>query len=252
MIAVDSSTDKTPPSSLRSKRLWGSWKGGKAAEICKNSTEMLKAGGQVIIHVVHAVWQFSAIPFDWKSGLVVPIWKGNLQTATITCVLHCSVYQCSVPLSVCSSVADKNSIYFAKVPETWSIHIYTNKINNQSDPSPSHLYGTLMSFSKGYSQSMFILETLDSVHHKALWDILWDSCRDYWPDDRPLLWHWKCCKVGGGDISSCIIAPTLAWTEYLAKLLNKGTAKHLLATSKSLTMLLQMMLDFLQNHWRFQ
>ena len=42
---------------------------------------MLKAGGEAMIHGLHAVltavWQTGTIPPDWKRGLVVPIWKGK-------------------------------------------------------------------------------------------------------------------------------------------------------------------------------
>lgn len=43
--------------------------------------EMLKAGGEIVIHGLHAVLtavrQCGTIPPDWKWGLVVPIWKVN-------------------------------------------------------------------------------------------------------------------------------------------------------------------------------
>lgn len=46
------------------------------------------------LHVVlSAEWQSDAIPLDWKSGFVVPLWKGKGtdMAATITVVLSCSV-----------------------------------------------------------------------------------------------------------------------------------------------------------------
>lgn len=50
-------------------------KGRKAAVVCNNSPEMLKAGSEAMIHrfyAVMSVWQFSALPLDWKRKLV---WK---------------------------------------------------------------------------------------------------------------------------------------------------------------------------------
>ena len=56
-------------------------RGGKAAEICNISAELLKAGAKAMISGLHAVltavWHSDTIPPDWKKGLVVPIWKGK-------------------------------------------------------------------------------------------------------------------------------------------------------------------------------
>ena len=52
-------------------------RGGKAAGICNINAKLLKAGGEAMIHGLHAVlttvWHSGTIPPDWKMGLVVPI-----------------------------------------------------------------------------------------------------------------------------------------------------------------------------------
>ena len=81
MAAADPPVDETPPSLAEVRKAVGKLKCGKAAGICNISVEMLKAGGEAMIHGLHAVlsavWQSGTIPPDWKRGLVVPIWKGK-------------------------------------------------------------------------------------------------------------------------------------------------------------------------------
>ena len=81
MAAADPPVDETPPSLAEVRKAVSKLKCGKAAGICNISGELLKAGGETMIHGLHAVlsaiWQSGTIPSDWKKGLVVPIWKGK-------------------------------------------------------------------------------------------------------------------------------------------------------------------------------
>ena len=56
-------------------------KWGKAPGICGIHAEPLKAGGNAVLVLLHAVlfsaWKTGIIPTDWKRGLVVPLWKGK-------------------------------------------------------------------------------------------------------------------------------------------------------------------------------
>ena len=56
-------------------------KWGKAPGICGIHAELLKAGGNAALMLLHAVlcspWNTGIIPTDWKRGLVVPLWKGK-------------------------------------------------------------------------------------------------------------------------------------------------------------------------------
>ena len=70
-----------PPSIDEVKEAVAKLTDGKAADICNISAELLKAGGEAMIHGLHAVLtavrHSGTIPPDWKWGLVVPIWKGK-------------------------------------------------------------------------------------------------------------------------------------------------------------------------------
>lgn len=54
----------------------GKLKGGKKAEVCNINAEMIKGGGETMIHGLHAVqsviWQSSIIPPDWKKWVCCP------------------------------------------------------------------------------------------------------------------------------------------------------------------------------------
>lgn len=81
MAAADPPVDETPPSLTEVREAVSKLKCGKAAGVCNISGELLKAGGEAMIHGLHAVltavWQSGTIPSDWTKGLVVPIWKGK-------------------------------------------------------------------------------------------------------------------------------------------------------------------------------
>ena len=84
------SLTKLHPLLMNSKKLWAKLMGGKAAGICNIRAELLKTGGETMIHGLHAVltavWHSGTIPSDWKRG-----WsslsgkvKGTVRIATTT------------------------------------------------------------------------------------------------------------------------------------------------------------------------
>lgn len=80
MVSADPPKDETPPSPAEVREAVRKLKGGRSAEICKFSADLLKAGGEAMILGLHAVlpvlWQ-SGIPCLKKKGLVVLVWKGE-------------------------------------------------------------------------------------------------------------------------------------------------------------------------------
>ena len=72
---------------------------GKAAGICNISAELLIARGEAMIRGLHAVltavWHSGTIPLDWKTGLVVPIWKGKGDRQD--CNNYCGITLLSIP-----------------------------------------------------------------------------------------------------------------------------------------------------------
>ena len=81
MAQPDPPINEAPPSLDEVREAVSKLKGRKAAGVCNISVELLKAGGEAMIHGLHAVltvvWHSCIIPPDWKRGLVVPIWKGK-------------------------------------------------------------------------------------------------------------------------------------------------------------------------------
>ena len=70
-----------PPSLVETQAAVNRLKWGKAPGICGIHAELLKAGGNAAIVLLHAVqysaWNTGIIPTDWKRGLVIPLWKGK-------------------------------------------------------------------------------------------------------------------------------------------------------------------------------
>ena len=70
-----------PPSFVETQAAVNRLKWGKAPGICGIHAELLKAGGNAVLMLLHAVlcsaWNAGIIPTDWKRGLVVPLWKGK-------------------------------------------------------------------------------------------------------------------------------------------------------------------------------
>ena len=69
-----------PPSFVETQATVNRLKWGKAPGICGSHAELLKAGGNAVLVLLHAVlcsaWNIGIIPTDWKRGLV-PLWKGK-------------------------------------------------------------------------------------------------------------------------------------------------------------------------------
>ena len=81
MVDADPSINEATPSFGEVKEAVAKFRDGKAAGICNIGAELLKAGGETMIHGPHAVliavWHSGTIPPDWRRQLVVPVWKGN-------------------------------------------------------------------------------------------------------------------------------------------------------------------------------
>ena len=79
VVDADQPINKAAPSIDEVKEVVGKLRGGKAAGLCNFSAELLKAGGEAMIHGLHAVltavWLSGITPPHWKRELVVPIWK---------------------------------------------------------------------------------------------------------------------------------------------------------------------------------
>ena len=80
-LDADPPFDETAPSIGDVKEAVAKLRGGKAAGICNISVELLKAGGDAMIHGLHAVvtavWHSDTIPPDWKKGVGCPNLEGE-------------------------------------------------------------------------------------------------------------------------------------------------------------------------------
>ena len=76
---VLSEVDDTGISEEEVRRAVSRLKGGKAPGVCGIGPEMLKAGGEVIIHwlvsLFNLVWEKGEAPRDWRDATIVPIHK---------------------------------------------------------------------------------------------------------------------------------------------------------------------------------
>ena len=86
MVGVLLSLLLTLQSTVNHRRVWkqaavNQLKGSKVHEICGIHDELLNAFGNAVLMSLHAVlcsvWSTGIIPTDWRSGLVVPLWKGK-------------------------------------------------------------------------------------------------------------------------------------------------------------------------------
>ena len=66
-----------PPSFVETQAAVNLLKWGKAPRTCGIHAELLKAGGNTVLVLLHAVlcsaWNTDIIPTDWNRGLVVPL-----------------------------------------------------------------------------------------------------------------------------------------------------------------------------------
>ena len=176
VAAADPPINVTAPSLAEVRKVVGELKGGRAAGICGITGEMLKAGGETMIHWLHAVisavWQSGTIPPDWKKGLVVPIWKGKGDRH------DCNNYRGVTLLSVPGKVFAR--LLLLRVRD----HLLKLQRPEQSGFTPKKsttdrilALRVLVERRREFRQRMLaayvdLKKAFDSVHREALWDLL--------------------------------------------------------------------------------
>ena len=79
ILVADPPINCGPPSFVETQAVVNRFKWGKAPGLCGNNAELLKAGGDAALVLLHALlcsaWNIGIIPIDWKRDLVVPLWK---------------------------------------------------------------------------------------------------------------------------------------------------------------------------------
>ena len=167
---------EAPPSLSEVREAVGRLKCGKAPGICGISAELLKAGGEAMIHGLHsvvtAVWQSGTIPLDWKRGLVTPIYKGKGDQQ------DCNNYRGITLLSVPGKVFAH--LLLARCRD----HLLETQRPEQSGFTPKKfttdrilallvLVECRREFQRGLLAAYVDLKkAFDSVHRGTLWDIL--------------------------------------------------------------------------------
>ena len=176
IAAADPPVDETPPSLAEVREAVNKLKGGKAAGVCNVSAEMLKGGGEAMIHGLHAVlsavWQSGTIPPDWKRGLVVPIWKGK------GCRQDCNNYRGITLLSVPGKVLAhlllmriRSQLLKYQRPEQSGFT--PGKSTTDRILALRVLVERRLEFQQGLLAAYVDLrKAFDSVHRETLWDIL--------------------------------------------------------------------------------
>ena len=80
ILIADPPINCDPPLFVETQTVVNRLKRGKAPGICGIRAELLKAGGNAVLMLLHAVlcsaWNTGIIPTDWKRGLM-PLWKGK-------------------------------------------------------------------------------------------------------------------------------------------------------------------------------
>ena len=151
-------------------------KWGQSPWICGIHAELLQAGGNAVLMLLHAVlcsaWNTGIISTNWKRGLVFPLWKGkdNCQ--------DCNNYRGVTPFSVLGKV-------FA-----WIIldgvhhHLLEHQRTEQSGFTPKRmmidrilallvLTGRRQEFWQGLlARYADLCKSINSVNQDALWGIL--------------------------------------------------------------------------------
>ena len=167
---------EAPPSLSEVREAVGRLKCGKAPGICGISAELLKAGGEAMIHGLHsvvtAVWQSGTIPLDWKRGLVTPIYKGKGDQQ------DCNNYRGITLLSVPGKVFAH--LLLARCRD----HLLETQRPEQSGFTPKKsttdrilalrvLVERRREFQRGLLAAYVDLKkAFDSVHRESLWELL--------------------------------------------------------------------------------
>ena len=174
--AADPPVDESPPSLAEVREAVNKLKSGKAAGVCNISAEMLKAGGEAMIHGLHAVlcavWRSGTIPPDWKRGLVVPIWKGK------GCRQDCNNYRGITLLSVPGKVLAhlllmrvRSQMLKCQRPEQSGFT--PGKSTTDRILALRVLVERRLEFQQGLLAAYVDLKkAFDSVHRETLWDLL--------------------------------------------------------------------------------
>ena len=225
-LVADPPIDEAPPSIDEVRRAVARLKGGKAAGVCGIAAELLKAGGEAMIHGLHAVlsavWQTGTIPPDWKRGLVIPLWKGKGDQK------DCTNYRGITLLSVPGKVLAH--LLLARVRN----HLLQTQRPEQSGFTPKKstvdrilalrvLVERRLEFQQGFLAAYVdFKKAFDSVHRDSLWGLL--RLRGIPPGIIGLLSGLysdteSAVKCGGGISSffpvsagvrqGCVLAPTL-------------------------------------------
>ncbi|KAG0716601.1 LINE-1 reverse transcriptase [Chionoecetes opilio] len=175
-VDADPPIDETAPSLDEVREAVAKLKGGKAADVCNISAELLKAGGEAMIRGLHAVltavWQSGTIPPDWKRRLVVPIWKGKGDSQ------DCNNYRGITLLSVPGKVLAH--LLLTRIRS----HLVKHQRPQQSGFMPGKsttdrilALRVLVERRREFRQGMLaayvdLKKAFDSVHRESLWDLL--------------------------------------------------------------------------------
>ncbi|KAG0723422.1 Transposon TX1 uncharacterized protein [Chionoecetes opilio] len=175
-VDADPPIDESAPSLDEVREAVAKLRGGKAAGVCNISAELLKAGGEAMIHGLHAVltavWQSGTIPPDWKRGLVVPIWKGKGDRQ------DCNNYRGITLLSVPGKVLAH--LLLTRIRS----HLVKHQRPQQSGFTPGKsttdrilALRVLVERRREFRQGMLaayvdLKKAFDSVHRESLWDLL--------------------------------------------------------------------------------
>ena len=176
MAAADPPVVETPPSLTEVREAVSKLKCGKAAGVCNISAEMLKAGGEAMIHGLHAVlsavWQTGAIPPDWKKGLVIPIWKGKGDRQD--CNNYRGITLLSVPGKVLAHVLlTRIRSQLLKLQRPEQSGFTPGKSTIDRILALRVLVERRLEFRQGLLAAYVDLKkAFDSVHRGTLWDIL--------------------------------------------------------------------------------
>lgn len=165
-----------PPTLEETRLAVNRLKGGKAVGVCGIAGEMLKAGGPDVISGLHsvlvAVWESGIIPFDWRQGLVVPIWKGKGDR------LDCNNYRGVTLLSVPGKVLAH--LLLSRIRS----HLLLFQRPEQSGFTPKKstidrilALRVLIERRCEFRQKLLaayvdLKKAFDSVHRKSLWEVL--------------------------------------------------------------------------------
>lgn len=76
---LDTPVSEDPPSLTNVREAISKLMGGRAAGICDNPAELLKAGDEPMAWGLHnvlvAIWQSNTIPPNLLRGVAIPLWK---------------------------------------------------------------------------------------------------------------------------------------------------------------------------------